>query len=169
LRGAMRARHLIVAGLISLASSAAADTKLVGTFSSWSFYAHEEGQTRLCFAVGSPQTVEPAGARRDPAFFYISAWPRDGVRTEVSIKFGYPLRKGSEATATIGSESFKLFTADERAYVGDPFDELKLIEAMKKGSTMVVQGTSERGTTTKDTYSLSGLSKAVQSLTSNCN
>ena len=34
---------------------------------------------------------------------------------------------------------------------------------------MVVQATSERGTATKDTYSLSGLSRAIQSLTTNCN
>ena len=165
----MRAKYLIVAALILLANPAAADTKLVATFNSWSFYAHEEGQTPLCFAVGSPQSVEPAGARRDPAFFYISAWPRDGIRSEVSIKVGYPLRKGSEVTATIGSDIFKLFASDERAYVNDPFDELKLIEAMKKGSTMVVQATSERGTATNDTYTLSGVSRAVQSLTTNCN
>ncbi len=167
----MRSKVYIAAALMLAAGSgsAFAQTKLVGTHNSWSFYSHEEGSTRLCFAVGAPQSTEPAGARRDAVFFYVSAWPRDGVRSEISVKIGYPFRKGSEATVTIGNESFKLFTQEERAFVNDPFEELKLIEAMKKGSTMVVQGQSERGTTTKDTYSLAGMTRAMQSLTAGCN
>ena len=152
-----------------LAGGAAAQTKLVATYGTWSYFAHESSQARICFALSTPQSSEPAGVRRDPTYFYISAWPRDGVRSEISVKIGYPFRKGSEVTVTIGSDSFKLFTQDERAFVSDPFEELKLIEAMKKGTVMIVQGTSERGTTTKDTYSLSGVSKAVQSLTTACN
>jgi hypothetical protein len=39
---------------------------------------------------------------------------------------------------------------------------------MKKGSTMVIQGTSERGTATSDTYTLVGLSQSLQALTASC-
>lgn len=155
--------------LCGIAVPASGQTRLVGTFNDWAFYSHEEPQARLCFALGTPESSEPAGARRDRVLFYVSAWPREGVRSEVSIKIGYAFRKGSEATVTIGAETFKLFTQDERAFVGDPIEELKLIEAMKKGTTMLVQGLSERGTATRDTYSLSGVSKAVQSLATGCN
>lgn len=167
MRGTIRTTAAI-AILFATAAAALAQTKLVETFSDWSLYAHGS-PTRLCFAVSAPQSSEPAGARRDRIYFYVSAWPREGVRSEVSVKIGYPFRKGSEATVTIGSEAFKLFTHEERAFVDDPIEELKLLEAMKKGATMVVQGVSERGTTTKDTFSLVGVSKAVQTLTTECN
>ncbi|MCL4766127.1 MAG: hypothetical protein KJZ80_07840 [Hyphomicrobiaceae bacterium] len=168
MRGIFRAAAA-AAILLATAATALAQTKLVETFSDWAFYSHDSSPTRICFAVSAPQTSEPAGARRDRIYFYVSAWPREGVRSEVSVKIGYPFRKGSEAMITIGTEAFKLFTHEERAFVDDPIEELKLIEAMKKGATMVVQGMSERGTATKDTFSLAGVSKAVQTLTTECN
>lgn len=168
MRGIFRATT--TAGILfATITSALAQPKLVETFNDWSFYSHEGPKERICFAASAPQSSDPAGGRRDSAFFYISAWPREGVRTELSVKAGYPFRKGSEATVTIGNETFKLFTHEERAFVSDQIDELKLLEAMKKGSTMVVQGVSERGTVIKDTFSLLGVSKAVTNLTTQCN
>ena len=32
---------------------------------------------------------------RGPAHVYVSAWPRDGIRAEVSVSSGYAFRKGS--------------------------------------------------------------------------
>ncbi|MGD9831081.1 MAG: invasion associated locus B family protein [Hyphomicrobiaceae bacterium] len=45
---------------------------------------------------------------------------------------------------------------------------MKLIEAMKKGSRMTVKGVSEQGTGTTVSYSLIGLSQALQELASGC-
>lgn len=155
--------------LFAAAASASAQTKLVETFNDWTVYAHNNADERVCFAASAPKSSEPAGARRESIFAYVSAWPAEGVRSELSIKIGYPFRKGSQVTVTIGNDSFKLFTHEDRAFIGDQIEELKLLEAMKKGATMIVQGMSERGTATKDTFSLSGISKAVQALTSRCN
>ncbi len=91
---------------------------------------------------------------------------RPGVR--LRVKLGYALRKGSDVTLAVGSSSFKLFVSGDRAYVADATEELKLLEAMRKGSTMTVQGTSERGTSTTDTYSLAGISQALAAVASNC-
>ncbi len=166
----MRAIFYLTAVVLPLwiAGPANAETKQVETFNSWTLYANKDGAAPLCFILASPESTEPAGAKRSPVHFYISAWPRDGVRSEVSIKNGYSFRKGSEVTVTVGSDSFKLFTQDERAYVNDPIEELKLIDAMKKGSSMVVEGVSDRGTATKDAYSLMGVTKAIQSLATGC-
>ena len=150
------------------AGTARAETKQVETFNGWTLYSNKDGNSPLCFVLSSPTSTEPAGAKRSPVHFYVSAWPREGVRSEISVKNGYSFRKGSEVTVTVGSDVFKLFTQDERAYVNDPIEELKLLEAMKKGSTMVVEGVSERGTATKDSYSLMGITKAVQSLATGC-
>ena len=44
-----------------------------------------------------------------------------------------------------------------------------LVEAMRTGSAMVIKGTSNRGTTTTDTYSLSGTSAAYEAINKACN
>ena len=118
----------------------------------------------MCFIAAQPQAVEPLGANRGPIFFYISAWPKDGVKTEPSIKVGYPVKPDAEMSVTVGTDTFKLFIKGERGFVSDPTEELKLVEALKKGSNAFVKATSARGTATTDTYSLSGLSTALDKL-----
>jgi hypothetical protein len=105
---------LLTAGVVVGAAGLAAQT-MVGRFNAWTVYVHESGQARLCFAAAAPNTTEPAGARRTPVYFYISAWPKDGVRAQPSVKIGYPFKKGSDATAMIGTAAFTLFTRDDRA------------------------------------------------------
>ena len=46
--------------------------------------------------------------------------------------------------------------------------EKRLVEAMKKGSLMTVQGRSSRGTLTTDKYSLSGISAALDRIAQEC-
>ena len=164
MRGAAVAAGVALAGTVALAQT----VKSIGTFSSWTAFTHGESASLLCFATAQPTKQEPAGAKRSPAFVYVSSWPKDGVKAELSVRVGYPLRKDSEVTMAVGSSSFKLFVHGDRAYVADAGDELKLLEAMRRGSTMTVVGTSERGTTTTDTYSLAGISQALQAVTSNC-
>lgn len=163
-------RAAFVAVLLSLAATHAdaQAVKLVNRFNDWKVYAHEGAAARICFAASQPSTSEPAGARRDSIYFYVSAWPKEGVKSEVSVKIGYPFRKGSAVTVTIGTTAFNLFTDDDKAFVADANAELKLIEAMKKGDVMIVRGTSQRGTQTTDTFSLAGLTQALQTVTAGC-
>jgi hypothetical protein len=164
LAGVMVAAMLAATSVVALPKS----TKLIDKFNDWTFYSHRDSRSKLCFAIGMPKTREPPAVRREPPFFYVSAWPNEGVKSEVSVKIGYAFRKGSDVTVRIGKEAFKLFTKDDRAFVADPAEERKLIEVMKKGSSMVVKGVSERGTSTKDTYSLSGIARALQALNAGC-
>lgn len=139
-----------------------------GRFGQWILHQNAGEGPKICFAASQPQSKEPAGANRSAIVFYISAWPKDGIKSEVSIKLGYPARPDTPVTVTVGSDEFQLFTKDDRAYVADATDELKLIEAMKKGSSLVVKATSARGTETTDTYSLQGITKALQEMASAC-
>ena len=163
-------RAAFAAILLALAAThaEAQAVKLVNKFNDWRVYAHESAAARICFAASQPNATEPAAARRDPVYFYVSAWPKEGVKSEVSVKIGYPFRKGSAVTVTIGTTAFNLFTDDDKAFVADANAELKLIEAMKKGDVMIVRGTSQRGTQTTDTYSLSGVTQALQTVTAGC-
>jgi len=154
--------------ILIAATSAASAANLVKTYRDWSLFTHDEAQTKICFAASQPKESTPADSKRDPAFFYISAWPQDGVKSEVSIRLGYPIKQGSTVVVDIGGSRFDLFAKDDKAFVADPTQELKLIEAMKRGSFMKVEATSERGTNTSDNYSLMGISAALQGLASEC-
>ena len=116
----------------------------------------------------SGKAVEPIGANRGPIFFYVSAWPKDGVKAEPSVKVGYPVDGNKPMTVTVGSDTFNLFAKGERGFVADATEELKLVEALKKGATAIVRATSTRGTETTDTYSLSGTTASLNKMAQTC-
>lgn len=155
-------------GSLIAAQASAQTVDLVERYGAWSLYADAATPKQTCFVASQPQAVEPIGANRGPIFFYISAWPKDGVKTEPSVKVGYPVDSAKDMTVAIGNDTFKLFSNGERGFVSDPTEELKLIESMKKGSTAIVKATSTRGTSTTDTYSLSGITQALQKLAETC-
>ena len=158
-----------IASSLLLASGASAQTvSLVEHQGTWSLYADTADPKQVCFVAAQPQAVEPIGANRGPIYFYISAWPKDGIRLEPSIKAGYPVKADKEMTVTVGTDTFKLFGKGDRGFVSDPTEELKLIESMKKGSNAVVKGISVKGTGTTDTYALSGLAQTLDKMATTC-
>ncbi len=134
----------------------------------WTAFAHDDGTTKLCFAATQPKERQPATARRDPPHFYITSWPKTGTKAEVSIKLGYPVKKGSTVTVSIDTKPYKLFAEADRAFVADVTEEAAIVEALKKGRQLSVQATSERGTVTVDTYSLAGVTQALQAAMAAC-
>lgn len=139
-----------------------------GTFGNWMVHRNADDGPKICFAASQPTIKEPAGANRSKIVLYVSAWPKEGVKSEVSVKLGYPVRPESPVDVTVGEAAFQLFADEDRAYVADSTEELKLVEAMKKGTTMIVKATSTRGTLTTDTYSLNGLGRALDAVAAEC-
>ena len=56
----------------------------------------------------------------------------------------------------------------EAAWLASTDDEAGFVGALKAGSQLVVKGTSGRGTETTDTYSLSGITAAMQAIDAAC-
>jgi invasion associated locus B (IalB) protein len=151
-----------------VSSASAQSVALVDHQGTWSLYADTASPKEVCFVASQPQAVEPIGANRGPIYFYISAWPKDGIKLEPSIKAGYPVKPDKDMTVTIGSDTFKMYGKGDRGFILDPTEELKLIESMKKGSSAVVKGISAKGTGTTDTYSLAGLAQALDKMATTC-
>lgn len=154
-------------GSVAFAYGAESVTK-VDRFSDWSLYADTNSPHLFCFVASEPKSSEPKAATRDAPLVYISAWPKDGVKAEVSFRMGFPVMSGREPVVNVGDTQFKLFAADDRIYVKDATQELKLVEAMKKGAELKANVVSERGTEIVDTYSLSGLGQALAKLQGEC-
>jgi invasion protein IalB len=163
----MRTAALAGAFVAAIGTAASAAT-LVKTYRDWSLFSHEQSDKKICFAATQPKDSAPEGADREGVFFYISAWPKDGVKSEISVRLGYKIKQGSTVKVSVGSDSFDLFAKDDKAFVADPTEELKLIEAMKRGSSMKVDATSDSGSSTSDTYSLMGISAALRGLSDTC-
>ena len=157
--------------LLALAFAPGARAEAVSrlaSFQDWSLYTDEKSPHLFCFLTSEPKSSDPADTPREPPRVYITAWPKEGVKAEPSIRLGFPAKKGSDISVAINNASFKLFAADERAYVQDATQELKLIDAMKKGNKLAVTATTATGTSITDTYSLTGLGQAIQELHATC-
>jgi hypothetical protein len=116
--------------------------------------------------------MNPANTSRDSVFFLISSWPGRKVRNEPSVVPGYQYKPGTKVQVQVGSDKFELFTKNDGsaggAWVENPADEKKLIDAMKRGAEMSITGMSSRGTLTRDDYSLAGISAALDKVAATC-
>ena len=153
---------------------AAADEKptLLGVSKSWSAYQATTGDGRVCYALSKPKTIEPKKVSRDPIYLLISDWPDRKAQGELEVVPGYSYKAGEPVIAQVGSQKTEFFTRNDgtsgSAWVKDPGDEAKLIEAIRHGSTITVSGVSLRGTHTKDTYSLDGISAMLDKVHDAC-
>ena len=143
---------------------------LLGQFGEWGAYKATPGGKKICFALSkltSAATV-PAGRSRDAAYAFVSTRPAEKVKNEVSVIVGYPQKPGVDATATIGSASYVMYTQNDGAWVKNAAEEAQLVDAMRKGTDLVVKSVSAHGTKTTDTYSLKGIAEALDKVAQEC-
>ena len=161
---------LATAGIcISVTSAfAQAGPTLLGTFDVWEAYKISDARGSVCWAVTQPQLKEPATAKRDPIYFLITTWPKANLANEPSVVVGYEFKQGAQATIQVGSDKFNFFTKADGAWLQEKAQEQRLIAAMRGASEMTVKGISKRGTLTTDTYSLKGLSSALDKVAEGC-
>jgi hypothetical protein len=139
----------------------------LGTFGEWGAYA-TQGKAKTCYALAQPKSREPASIKRDPAYVFISTRPAENVKSEISVIMGFAMKDGSEATAEIGDAEYSLIAKGANAWVKNPAEEGRLIDAMKKGSKLTVKAISTKGKATTDSYSLSGLGQALDKARKEC-
>ena len=68
------------------------------------------------------------------------------MRNEISIVIGYPFKPGSEATVDIGSAKYAMYTQNDGAWIKNAAEEARMVDAMRRGSDLVVSGESGKGT-----------------------
>jgi invasion protein IalB len=143
---------------------------LLGQFGGWGAYTATPGGKKVCFALAKPASAvtEPASRNRDPSYAFVSTRPAEKVKNEVSMIVGYPQKPGVDATATIGSANYVMYTQNDGAWVKNAAEEAQMVETMRKGADLVVKSESGRGTKTTDTYSLKGLSEALDKVAQEC-
>jgi invasion protein IalB len=143
---------------------------LLQQFGDWGVYAGLTSGKKVCFALAQPASAQtnPPNRPRDPVYLFVSTRPAENVRNEISVIIGYPHKPGTEATADVGTAHFSLQTQSDNAWLKNAGEEERLLDAMRKGSDLVVKGVSGRGTQTTDRYSLRGLGQALDRVGQEC-
>lgn len=103
------------------------------------------------------------------------------VRNEVQTLIGYPMQPTSDSfthSADIDGKSWPMKSIpddpstpikdNEAAWLASMDDEAGFVAGLKAGSKLVVHGTSARGTKTTDSYSLSGVTAAMDAIDKAC-
>ena len=143
---------------------------LLGQYGDWGAYSAVPGGKKICFALAKPSASAtiPPNRPRDPAFLFVSTRPAEKVKEEISVIIGYPFKPNSDASAEIGPANFAMYTQNDGAWIKNAAEEARMIDAMRKGSDLVVKGESGRGTKTTDTFSLKGIDQALRRIAQEC-
>ena len=154
------------------ATAAAGGTEptLIGQFGTWGAYTATPNGKKVCFALAKPSSskTNPPNRPRDPAYAFVSTRPAEKVVNEVSIMIGYTLKPGSESTLEVGGGSYAMYTQGDGLWIKNAAEEERMVEAMRKSADVTVKGVSAKGTETTDTFSLKGLSQALDRLAQDC-
>lgn len=155
-------------GQKTAAAAAGAKPTVLGQYGDWGAYTASPDGKKVCFTLAQPKssTTNPAGRKRDPAFLFISTRPAENVRNEISIVIGYTFK--GDATAEVGTTKFAMYTQNDGAWIKNVAEEARLIDAMRKGADLTIKGTSTRGTSSTDTFSLKGLVQAMDRVAQEC-
>lgn len=143
---------------------------LLGQFGDWGAYTATPGGKKVCFVLSKPTSAvtEPAGRNRDASYAFVSTRPSEKVKNEVSLIVGYPQKANHDASAAVDARTFVLYTQNDGAWVKNAGEEAQMVDAMRKGSTLIVKSESARGTKTTDTYSLRGIADALDKVAAEC-
>ena len=143
---------------------------LLGQYGDWGAYTASPGGKKVCFAIAKPGSAEtkPPDRPRNQPYMFISTRPAEKVTNEVSIIVGYPFKTSTEATADVGATTFALYTQGDGAWIKNAGEEAHMVDAMRQGENVVVKGMSSHGTQSTDTYSLKGLSEALDRAAQEC-
>jgi hypothetical protein len=165
---------LFMAILVSTltAASAQESSNRVAAKSDWSVFV-EQNPTE-CWIVSAPKESvnmrdgRVVAVRRGDILLFVTHRPSDNIHGEVSFTGGYPFASGSTVTLEVGGTTYELFTDGEWAWPATTGDDAKITTSMKRGSEAVLTARSARGTVTKDTFSLLGVTAALEEAESRC-
>jgi hypothetical protein len=167
--GMVCAASLIASGAFAQSES----TNRVAQKTKWSVFV-EDNPTE-CWSVSAPEETaitdsggRPVAASRTQILMMVFYRPSEGAKGQVAFTGGYPFASGSTVNVNISGNEFEMFTEGEWAWPASPSDDAKMVTAMKRGADAIVTGRSSRGKTTKDTFSLSGFTAAVEDAAKRC-
>lgn len=161
---------LIAAGMLPLicASAHAATPQKIGQYQDWTAYHFTESNGEVCYMVSQPKEAKGDYTKRDDVFAVVTHRPAEKSQNVFSYIAGYSYKPGSEVKVSIDKQNFILFTQGDSAWATDGKTDNQITDAIRRGRSLVVEGTSSRGTKTIDTFGLSGSTAAYKAISKQC-
>lgn len=155
-------------GIFFVAPANAEAPSLIGNYGDWSAYSFTENGNKVCYMVSQPKKAEGNYSKRGDIFALITHRPGENTKNVFSYITGYTYKNESDVTVSVNGTNFTLFTQKDMAWAPSQAEDNRLAEAVRKGSSIVVKGTSSRGTLTTDTFSLKGSGAAHDAINKAC-
>jgi len=140
----------------------------IGKAGSWGIFTSGEGRAKNCFVMAQPAERLPKGLTRDPAHVFITMRQGEAAKMEFSTLTGYPLKSGLDAQLSVGAASFAGVGQNKTVWLKNPAEETRFIGELRKGGSLSIRGTSQRGNETTDRYPLSGFGQALERAQKEC-
>jgi hypothetical protein len=144
------------------AASGQAQALLLETAGKWQAFSSQQGRSKVCYALAKADSRLPANLKDVEGLFFVSSRPAEGVRNEISFVMNFDLKEDVEHQAVVGDERFALVAKGQNIWLKNPAEEPRMLDALRKGSTLEIKGTSKKGNPTADKYSLAGISQTVK-------
>ena len=160
---------LILSVFCGVGAASAQDVTVIGTHGRWTAYTYTENKQPVCYIAAKPEKSEGNYRSRDEVLMLVTHRPAEKAWDVISVVAGYQYKPDTDALVSVGSQKFELFTTGtDRAWARDSKTDRTIAQAMIKGNSAVVRGTSSRGTPTTDTFSLSGFTAAYKAINDSC-
>ena len=167
MRGVFTALLILLAGTGTGLAQTADQPKKLGSFKDWQAFTYKAPDSKVCFAFSEPKSSKSSReAKRGPIRFIVTNYPGRKVQGQISTIIGYPFKDGTTVKLTIDDKTFTLFPVGDTAWAEK--DDADIVAAMKDGTSLKVAGISWKGTETTDSYSLAGISAAIDEIDSAC-
>ena len=135
----------------------------------WSVFRAEINGTRTCFATTQPKDSAPRLSARKTAYFYFTSYRPGEVRNEITIKLGLNATPVNKITAVVDGRDYPMAAAANLAFAPDAGAQMVLLEAMRHGTTLVLQtGNADGSPMVSDAFSLLGLAAALKATDEAC-
>jgi len=159
---------VIFATVLGVGSANGQSVQELGAFRDWSAYTANDGGGPICFIMSKPKTTEPEPQGYGDAYIYLTHRPSQNLRNEFNLIAGYEFSPESIATATVGSNSYELFTSADSAWLSDPKQGEEFARALRAGANLIIEGTNVEGISISQSFSLSGATASSRAINSAC-
>ncbi|EJF89550.1 hypothetical protein ME1_00320 [Bartonella vinsonii subsp. arupensis OK-94-513] len=150
--------------LVTFGTACAQTPSRLNQFEAWGAYSYKSPKNTICYVLSVPLEALPTTVNHGDNFFLVTKRSDSPISFEPQFMAGYTLKEGSKVTVTIGNMDFDFFTKDSSAWLASAALEKQLVSAMRSGMSMTVKALSKRGTHTTYTYSLKGITAALNAV-----
>ena len=144
------------------AASTSGQAMLLESAGKWQAFSSQQGRSKVCYALSKAEVRSPANLKEVDGLIFVSNRPGENVRNEISFVMNFDLKEDVEHQAVIGSDTFVLVAKGQNMWLKNPAEEPRMLDALRRGATLEIKGTSRRNNPTSDRYSLAGMTQTVK-------